>query len=94
MNENKPAVPSPFEGLPERKPFSASRREIWIALAMYFAAYLYIDRIFFRSVDGENGVGVWLAVFTLLMVCLTEQKRCTGKSRAPQNRGSGSAALR
>ena len=56
MNENKPAVPSPFEGLPERKPFSASRREIWIALAMYFAAYLYIDRVFFRSVDGENGV--------------------------------------
>ena len=72
MNENKPAVPSPFEGLPERKAFSASRREIWIALAMYIAAYLYIDRIFFRSVDGKNGVGVWLAVFTLLMIGMTE----------------------
>ena len=72
MNENKPAVPSPFEGLPERKAFSASRQEIWIALAMYIAAYLYIDRIFFHSIDGMDTGGVWLAVFTLLMVCLTE----------------------
>ena len=44
MNESKPAAPSPFEGLPERKPFTATRREIWTALAMYFAAYLYIDK--------------------------------------------------
>ena len=72
MNENKPVVPSPFEGLPERKPFSASRREIWIAFAMYFAAYLYIDRIFFCSVDGMDAGGVWLAVFTLAMICITE----------------------
>lgn len=72
MNENKPAVPSPFEGLPERKAFSASRREIWIALAMYIAAYLYIDRIFFQSVDGAEAGGAWLAVFTLLMIGMTE----------------------
>ena len=72
MNENKPAVPSPFEGLPEQKAFSASRREIWIALAMYIAAYLYIDRIFFQSIDGMDSGGVWLAVFTLLMIGMTE----------------------
>ena len=72
MNENKPAVPSPFEGLPARKPFSASRREIWIALAMYFAAYLYIDRIFFRYADGAETGGMWLVVFTLLMIGMTE----------------------
>lgn len=72
MNENKPAVPSPFEGLPERKAFSASRREIWIALAMYIAAYLYIDRIFFHSIDGMDSGGVWLAVFTLLIIGMTE----------------------
>ena len=72
MNENKPVVPSPFEGLPERKAFSASRREIWIALAMYIAAYLYINRIFFHSIDGMDSGGVWLAVFTLLMIGMTE----------------------
>ena len=72
MNENKPAVPSLFEGLPERKPFSASRREIWIALAMYIAAYLYIDRIFFHSIDGMDSGGSWLSVFTLLMIGMTE----------------------
>lgn len=72
MNENKPAVPSPFEGLPERKAFSASRREIWIALAMYIAAYLYINRIFFHSIDGMDSGGVWLAVFTLLIIGMTE----------------------
>ena len=72
MNENKPVVPSPFEGLPERKAFSASRREIWIALAMYIAAYLYINRIFFHSIDGMDTGGVWLAVFTLLMIGMTE----------------------
>ena len=72
MNENKPAVPSPFEGLPEQKAFSASRREIWIALAMYIAAYLYINRIFFHSIDGMDSGGVWLAVFTLLMIGMTE----------------------
>ena len=72
MNENKPAVPSPFEGLPERKAFSASRREIWIALAMYIAAYLYIDRIFFHSIDGMDSGGSWLAGFTLLMIGMTE----------------------
>ena len=38
MNENKPVVPSPFEGLPERKAFSASRRGTWIGLAGYSAA--------------------------------------------------------
>ena len=75
MNENKPVVPSPFEGLPERKAFSASRREIWIALAMYFAAYLYIDRIFFRTADSLKADGVWLAVFTLSMICMTEFMR-------------------
>ena len=72
MNENKPAIPSPFEGLPERKAFSASRREIWIALAMYIAAYLYINRIFFHSIDGMDSGGMWLAVFTLLMIGMTE----------------------
>lgn len=72
MNENKPAVPSPFEGLPERKAFSASRQEIWIALAMYIAAYLYIDRIFFHSIDGMDTGGVWLAVFTLLIIGMAE----------------------
>ena len=72
MNENKPVVPSPFEGLPERKAFSASRREIWIALAMYIAAYLYINRIFFHSIDGMDSGGVWLAVFTLLIIGMTE----------------------
>ena len=72
MNENKPAIPSPFEGLPERKAFSASRREIWIALAMYIAAYLYINRIFFHSIDGMDSGGVWLAVFTLLIIGMTE----------------------
>jgi hypothetical protein len=72
MNENKPAVPSPFDGLPERRAFSASRREIWTALAMYFAAYLYVDRIFFHTFDGEEAGGVWIAVFTLLMICMTE----------------------
>ena len=72
MNENKPAVPSPFDGLPERRAFSASRREIWSALAMYFAAYLYIDRIFFHSIDGMDSGGVWLAVFTLLIIGMTE----------------------
>ena len=72
MNENKPAVRSPFEGLPERKAFSASRREIWTALAMFFAAYLYIDRIFFRTADSLKADGMSLAVFTLAMICMTE----------------------
>lgn len=71
MNENKPAVPSPFDGLPERKPFAASRREIWTALAMYFAAYLYCNKYLFLGFDGSKGA-VWLIVFTMLLIGITE----------------------
>lgn len=71
MNESKPAAPSPFEGLPERKPFTATRREIWTALAMYFAAYLYIDKELLFTFGSGKDAG-WLIAFTILLVGMTE----------------------
>ena len=72
MNENKPAVPSPFEGLPERKAFSASRPEIWTALAMYVAAYLYIDKDIDFSFSAHDSTAGWLIAFTVLLIGITE----------------------
>ena len=77
-------VPSPFEGLPERKPFTASRREIWTALAMYFAAYLYCNKYLFLGFDGSKGA-VWLIVFTMLLIGITPANLSvlkTGKAKA------------
>lgn len=71
MNENKPAVPSPFDSLPERSAFSASRREIWTALAMYVAAYLYIDKSLPFTLDSGRDAG-WLIAFTVLLIGITE----------------------
>lgn len=64
-------VPSPFEGLPERTPFTASRREIWTALAMYVAAYLYSDHYLFLAFE-SNKDAAWLIVFTALLIGVTE----------------------
>ena len=77
MNENKPAVPSPFEGLPERKPFTASRREFWAALLMYAAAYLYIDQdlsdaFYDYTVSGGKSAVWWLIGFTAMLIAITE----------------------
>lgn len=72
MNENKPAVPSPLAGLPERKAFVASRREIWTALAMYLAAYLYIDKEIPFSFGAQESTAWWLMVFTALLIGITE----------------------
>ena len=68
MNEQKPEglpageIVAPI--LPERPPFVASRRECLAALALYPLAWLYVREL--------PRAPIWLAVFTLGLVALTE----------------------
>lgn len=78
MNEqDKPMPPSnaqasPFANLPERKPFTASAREIWAALTMYVLAYVYVDQdLMILPIDKLGEVG-WLIAFTAAIVVMTE----------------------